>query len=102
MRNEFSETFPPTATVGEKLGALIEAGEMRDIIFFERPADASAHSNASVFVIEPGDEFAHLVSVRYGELSRSLIQIVSGLSPGERLIVTNMSKWNASPRVRLR
>jgi hypothetical protein len=99
---EFSDPLPVDVRVGEKLGALVETGILRDVIFFERPADASANSDAFVFVIEPDDQYARRVSVHYGQLSGSLIQVVSGLSPGDRVIVTDTSKWNASPRIHLR
>jgi hypothetical protein len=98
---EFSEPFAGGAAVGAELGALVEVGEMRDVVFFARPADSSADSEASVFVIEPGDQHARRISVHYGKLSGPPIQIVSGLSPGDRVIVTDMSKWIANLRVRL-
>ncbi len=98
---EFSAPFAADTKIGEKLGALVGTGSLRKAVFFARPADASANSQASVFVIEPGGQYARRVRVRYGRLSGPLIQIVSGLSPGDQVIVTDMSKWNASPRVRL-
>ena len=98
---EFSAALPATTKTGDKLGALVETGVMRDVTFFERPANSSADSNGLVFVIDPGGQHARRVTVQYGRLSGALIQIVSGLSPGDRVIVTDTSKWNASPSLRL-
>lgn len=99
---ELSDALPAGISVRNKVNGLIEVGEIRDAVYFERPADSSANSDAYVFVIEPGDEYARRVSVRYGELSGPLIQILSGLSPGDRVIVTDMSQWRAYERVRLK
>jgi hypothetical protein len=99
---ELSDALPAGVSVSKEVNGLIEVGEIRDAVYFERPADSSANSDALVFVIEPGDEYARRVSVRYGELSGPLIQILSGLSAGDRVIVTDMSQWRAHERVRLK
>lgn len=49
-----------------------------------------------------GNRFAHHVTVRYGQLSGELIQILDGLSPADRVIVTGMSKWKTAQRVEVR
>ncbi|HVX67277.1 MAG TPA: hypothetical protein VHA11_11775 [Bryobacteraceae bacterium] len=100
-RIELSASLPAGTSTGKEVGALLDAGEIADTIYFERPADASAHSDAVAFVIEPDEQHARRVSVRYGELSGALIQILSGLSVGDRVIVTDMSRWRGSERVRL-
>lgn len=98
---EFSDAIPSTVEIGDKLGALIETGVMRDVIFFERPASSSENSDSFAFVIEPGGGYARRVAVHYGKLSGSMIQVISGLSPGDHVIVTDTAKWNQSPRVHL-
>lgn len=99
---ELSDALPSGVTAGKEVSGLIEVGEIQNTVYFERPADSSANSEALVFVIEPGDRYARRVSVRYGELSGPLIQILGGLSVGDRVIVTDMSKWRANERVRLK
>jgi len=39
--------------------------------------------------------------VRFGMLSGPLIQVVSGLDPGDQVIVTDMSQWEKAERVKL-
>lgn len=98
---EFSQPLPASTRVGQELDALLVVSELRDVLYFARPGDAKANSEAFVFVVEPGDGFARRAAVRYGELSGPMIQIVSGLSPGDRVIVTDMSKWVTNTRIRL-
>jgi len=98
---ELSDAVPAGTTIGQKIGALIEVGELTDVVFFGRPAGSSANSEATIFVLEPGSSFARRATVRYGKMSGPLIQVVEGLAPGDRVIVTDMSKWAAYPRVRI-
>ncbi len=50
---------------------------------------------------EPDSAFARRVTVRYGAISGPLKQIVEGIAPGDRVIVTDTSKWAKYPRVRI-
>jgi HlyD family secretion protein len=98
---ELSEPLPADTAVGKNVGALIGVGEMPDVVFFGRPADSSPNTNANIFVLEPEGTFARRVAVRYGKISGPLIQVVQGLAPGDRVIVTGMSKWAEFARVRI-
>ena len=98
---ELSDPVPGGTPAGIKVGALVQAGELKNVVFFGRPADSSANSEAMVFVVEPGSTFAHRVSVRYGAISGPLVQVTEGLAAGDYVIVTDMSKWVGYPRVRI-
>ena len=98
---ELSDPIPSGTAVGAKVRALVQVGELKNVVFFGRPADSSANSEAMVFVVEPGSSFARRVSVRYGAISGPLIQVIEGLAAGDHVIVTNMSKWVQYPRVRM-
>ena len=45
--------------------------------------------------------YARRVTIRYGRMSGPLIQVLEGLSPGDRVIVTDMSQWSNVERVRI-
>ena len=97
---EFVQPLPEGATVGHQVGGLIVTDEMKDIIFLGRPASSQPNSTSALFVLE-GNSHARRVTVRYGVMSGPLIQVLDGLVPGERVIVTDMSKWADVARVRL-
>jgi hypothetical protein len=96
------EPFSADATVGTKVGSLIEVGEMKDVVYFERPASARPNTEMPLFVVEQNGEFAKRTSVRFGRQSGALIQIISGLSPGDLVIVTDTAKWNSYERLRIK
>jgi hypothetical protein len=98
---EFADALPEGAVVGSKVGALIEIDEMKNVVFFGRPAGSLPNSTATIFVLEEKTSSARRVTVRYGVRSGPLIQVLDGLAPGDKVIVTDMSKWAGAARVRL-
>jgi HlyD family secretion protein len=94
--------IPAGIGIGKSVGSLVEVADLKDVVFFGRPAGSTAGSTAIIFVLEPGTSFARRATVRYGKLSGPLIQVIDGLEAGDRVIVTDMSKWAAFPRVALR
>lgn len=97
---EFLDKLPEAAVVGTKVGGLIVSREMRDVVFFGRPADSKANSTSIVFVLD-GSSSARRVTVRYGVISGPLIQVLDGLAPGDKVIVTDMSRYSHLDRVQL-
>jgi HlyD family secretion protein len=102
VKIELGEPLPKGTALGAKLGSLIEVGELKDVVFFARPADARPNSEMALFVIDQDGQFARRTKVRFGVQSGPLIEIISGLSPGDRVIVTDTSKWVSHERIRLK
>jgi hypothetical protein len=97
---EFVDKLPEKAVAGIKVGGLIVSKDLKDVVFFGRPADSKANITATIFVLD-GPSTARRTTVRYGAMSGPFIQVLDGLKPGERVIVTDMSKWAHLARVRL-
>ncbi len=97
---ELLDPLPEGAVIGVKVGALIVSRELKDVVFFGRPAGSRPNSTATIFVVEDASH-ARRATVRYGEMSGPLIQVLDGLMPGDKVIVTDMSQWAHLSRVRL-
>jgi hypothetical protein len=97
---EILDKLPEAAEAGTKARGLIESKQLKDVVFFGRPASSKENSTATIFVLD-GPSMAQRVTVRYGAMSGPLIQVLDGLAPGDKVIVTDMSKWAHLPRVRL-
>ena len=97
---ELAAALPDGASIGSRVGGLIVSDELKDVVFFGRPATARPNSTDIIFVLE-GASRAHRATVRYGAMSGPLIQVLEGLAPGDKVIVTDMSKWADFPSVRL-
>lgn len=94
-----------TVTIGEvRHGSEIDAvaghGDSPDALVVQRPVGASEGAKSSVFVVDA--DGLRRVAVEYGRASQSLIQIISGVSPGDRIVVSDMRAWDAFERLRLR
>ena len=87
---------------GSAIGAVAELGDSRDTLLVERPAGAREGAQSSVFVVDEDGLLLRRVAVGYGRASSSLIQIVSGVSPGDRIVVSDMTAWDGFDRLRLR
>ena len=97
---EFSDALPKDAATGDRLEGLIVTDEMKDVVYFGRPAGARPNSTATIFVLD-GTSRARRATVRYGAMSGPLIQVLDGLVTGDKVIVTDMSNWAEFPSVRL-
>jgi HlyD family secretion protein len=51
--------------------------------------------------MEPGGTHAARVKVRFGASSVNSIEIVEGLQPGDRVILSDMAKYEGIERIRL-
>ena len=83
-------------------GSLAELGDSRDALLVERPVGSKEGATSSVFVVDADGQRLRRVAVEYGRASPSMIQIVSGVSPGDRIIVSDMRAWDAFEQIQLR
>lgn len=80
----------------------IEIDRLPDVLFVGRPAFGQANSTISLFKLVDGGDAAVRVPVRVGKSSVSTIEIVEGLEVGDRVILSDMSRWDDVDRVKLR
>ena len=78
----------------------IELERLDDVIYVGRPAFGQERSTVGIFRLVEGNE-AVRTSVQLGRSSVNTIEIVNGLQPGDRVILSDMSQWDSNDRVRL-
>jgi len=81
---------------------IIELDRAEDGLFVGRPVQAQAHGSMSVFRLSPDGEEATRVRVKLGRGSVSSIEIVDGLKPGDRIVLSDTSALDAADRIRLK
>jgi HlyD family secretion protein len=80
----------------------IELDRLKDVIYVGRPAFGQEKSLVGLFkVSEDGDE-ATRVKVKLGKSSVNTVEVLEGLKPGDQVILSDMSAWDAYDRVRLK
>lgn len=93
--------LPPGARPDLQVHGTIELDRVADAVYVGRPALAQPHGTMSLFRLEEGGRTAIRVAVRVGRVSSRHAEVVSGLAPGDRVIVSDMSRWEAAARIRL-
>lgn len=78
----------------------IEIERLDDVLFVGRPAYSQPESVLSLFRLETDSE-ARRVSVSFGRASISLIEVRSGLQPGDHVILSDTSAWEDHDTLRI-
>jgi hypothetical protein len=91
-----------TLTIRQVFSGRLSAEEQTDVLVVQRPAGAIAAAESGVFLVTGGDTDARRVAVRFGRAAPPLIEVVSGLSAGDRIIVSELGGWETFERLRLR
>jgi HlyD family secretion protein len=93
--------LPKGARPDLSVDATIEIERLADVLYVGRPADGSAETTAGLFVVDPDGRYAHRSQVMLGRGSANAIEVKSGLKPGDQVILSEMSRWQAVDRVKL-
>lgn len=78
----------------------IELERLNDVIFVGRPAFGQERSTVGIFKLNP-DGSADRTQVQLGRSSVNTIEVIRGLTPGDQVILSDMSQWDSHDRVRL-
>lgn len=79
----------------------IQLENLDNVIFVNRPAFGRESATAAVFRFEPGADTAVRTTVEFGRMSVSEIEVVAGLQPGDRIILSDTSEWDEHDRLRV-
>jgi len=80
----------------------LEIERLEDVLYMGRPAYGQAESTVGIFKLEPDGQHARRIPVQLGRSSVNTIEIRNGLQPGDIVILSDMSQWDAVDRVRLK
>jgi HlyD family secretion protein len=79
----------------------IQLERLEDVIYVGRPAFGQERSTVGLFRLEPDGSYAARTQVELGRSSVNTIEIIRGLQPGDRVILSDMSPWDGNDRIRL-
>jgi HlyD family secretion protein len=71
------------------------------VLHVGRPAYGQANSPVGLFKLVEGGHYAVRVTVQLGRASVSDVEVVSGLKEGDKVILSDMSRWDTVDRVKL-
>ena len=79
----------------------IELERLNDVVHVGRPAFGQERSTVGMFKLDADGVYAVRTQVKLGRSSVNTIEIVDGLKPGDRVILSDMSPWDANDRIKL-
>jgi HlyD family secretion protein len=93
--------LPPGAVPQLSVDGTIDLQRLNDVLYVGRPAFGNENSTISLFRIDPDGKTATRVQVQVGKASVTQIQILGGLKEGDRVILSDMSRYDNTDKVRL-
>ena len=97
----FDQEALPGMRADLSVDGVIEIERLTNVLFVQRPAYGQAESTVGLFKLDPDGKTASRVNVKLGRSSVSTIEIVNGLQPKDKVIVSDMSQWDNVAKVRL-
>ena len=79
----------------------IELERLENVIYVGRPVFGREQSVVILFKLAPDSDDAVRTRVSLGRASVSFIEVLDGLQPGDQVVLSDMSQWDAFDRVRL-
>ena len=93
--------LPAGAVPQLSVDGTIDLQRLANVLYVGRPAFGNPDSTISLFKYAPDGKTASVVHVKVGKASVTQIQILSGLNEGDRVILSDMSRYDNTDKVRL-
>ncbi len=79
----------------------IEVERLKDVLYVGRPAYGQGQSSVGLFRLVEEGRAAVRVNVELGRTSVNTVEIRGGVQPGDKVIISDMSRWDGYDRVRV-
>jgi RND family efflux transporter MFP subunit len=96
------ETLPTGVRDGQTIDGRIEIENLKDVMSVGRPSYGTAPGKVGIWKLTPDGKEATLVPVELGSASVSAVQVLRGLSVGDKIIISDMSQYQDSERIRIK
>ena len=93
--------LPKGARPDLSVDGTIDLEKLANVLYVGRPAFGQESSTISLFKLDPDGKGAVRVPVKVGKASVNSIQVIEGLQQGDTVILSDMSRWDNTDRIRL-
>ncbi|HET6216141.1 MAG TPA: efflux RND transporter periplasmic adaptor subunit [Acidobacteriaceae bacterium] len=93
--------IPDGARKDLSVDGTIDLERLKDVLYVGRPAFGNEESTISLFRMDPDGKGAVRVPVKVGRASVNAIQVLQGLHEGDTVILSDMSRYDTTDRIRL-
>jgi len=96
-----SGELPKGARPDLSVDGTIDLEKLDNVLYVGRPAFGQENSTISLFKLDPAGQYASRAPVKVGRASVNAIQVVEGLKEGDTVILSDMSRWDNTERIKL-
>jgi HlyD family secretion protein len=93
--------LPKGARPDLSVDGTIDLEKLDNVLYVGRPAFGQENSTISLFKLDADSQGAVRVPVKVGRASVNSIQVQEGLHEGDTVILSDMSRWDNTDRIRL-
>src|SRR5579884_2130361 len=93
--------LPKGARPDLSVDGTIDLERLENVLYVGRPAFGQENSTVSLFKLDPDGKGAVRVPVKVGRASVNSIQVIEGLNQGDTVILSDMSRYDNTDRIRL-
>jgi HlyD family secretion protein len=93
--------IPDGARKDLSVDGVIDLERLKDVLYMGRPAFGNEESTISLFRMDPDGKGAVRVPVKVGRASVNAMQVLQGLHEGDTVILSDMSRYDTTDRIRL-
>lgn len=86
-------TLPANARPDLSIEGYVISNIIPNALTINVPQKAQAYSEATLFKLNPNTQLATPTNIEFGTLSDDQIQLLSGATVGEQLIISDLSRW---------
>ncbi|MEY2547192.1 MAG: HlyD family secretion protein [Verrucomicrobiota bacterium] len=97
----FDEALPKGARPDLSVDGTVELERLENVVYVGRPAFGQENNTVGIFKLVANSNEAVRTPVKLGKSSVNTIEIMSGLNPGDQVILSDTSAWDAHDRIRL-
>jgi HlyD family secretion protein len=94
--------LPNGARPDLSIDGTIQLERLKNIVYTGRPTLAQDNAVIGLFRLDPDGKAASRVQVRLGRISASSVEIVQGLVPGDKVVLSDVSLPDNTERIRIR
>lgn len=98
---QLTGALPAGARKDLSVDGTIDMQRLKDVLYVGRPAFGNEKSTITLFRLDPDGKGAVRVPVKVGSVSVNAIQVLEGLHEGDTVILSDMSRYDTTDRIRL-
>ena len=99
---EFAENKPEDINIGQTFRIKLELGQSKEAVLIPRGGFYQSTGGQWVYVVDKSGDFAYKREIRIGRQNPQYYEVLEGLQPGEKVIVSSYDNYNEVDKLMLK